>query len=155
MRPLASRTVKLLRHSILAALVGSLPVQADDEVQFRGIWFHTYIAKIAQIELFWLGADGKPLREFRKVQTLLNDRKETIHMLMNAGIFEPGGIPSGLCVIDHQTLRPLNTATGKGNFYLKPTGVFYIDDTCAHVLTTEEYATRHLSPRVAIQSGPL
>ncbi|MEI9896928.1 MAG: phosphodiester glycosidase family protein [Chthoniobacter sp.] len=75
--------------------------------------------------------------------------------MMNGAIFEEGGVPSGLLVIEHKIIRPLNTADGKGNFFLKPNGVFYIDDAGAHILSTPEYASLKVIPRLAIQSGPL
>ena len=47
-------------------------------------------------------------------------------MLMNGGIFEPQNIPSGLYVEKGETKNPLNLDAGKGNFFLKPNGVFFI-----------------------------
>jgi len=75
--------------------------------------------------------------------------------MMNAGIFEEGGIPAGLVAIEGKCLRPLNTADGNGNFFLKPNGVFYVESGLARVVSTPEYAARKPSPRIAIQSGPL
>lgn len=72
----------------------------------------------------------------------------------NAGIFEPGFVPSGLLVSDGVVKRPLATGSGEGNFWLKPNGVFFIDATGAHVVATEAFVDDG-GVRFATQSGPL
>jgi uncharacterized protein YigE (DUF2233 family) len=74
---------------------------------------------------------------------------------MNAGIFERGGIPTGLAIIGGKELRPINTAKGQGNFFLEPNGVFYVRGDEARVVSTSEYLAARVVPRIAIQSGPL
>ena len=72
----------------------------------------------------------------------------------NAGIFEPGFVPTGLLVSDGVTKRPLNTASGNGNFFLLPNGVFTLDaEGNARVLETSEYEPKGVV--FATQSGPL
>ncbi|MEM0967942.1 MAG: phosphodiester glycosidase family protein [Verrucomicrobiota bacterium] len=75
--------------------------------------------------------------------------------LMNAGIFEPGGIPSGLHVEGGKEVLPLTLAEGKGNFFLKPNGVFFVEGERARVMRSEAYALSKATPRFALQSGPL
>lgn len=117
--------------------------------------FHLYRARPEDIELFWKGADGVPLRTFQAVAAHLHRRQKKPVFLMNAGIFEPGGIPSGLHVEDGQELRPINRADGFGNFYLKPNGVFSVDANGAKVVEAEAYSKSGAKPRLALQSGPL
>ena len=76
---------------------------------------------------------------------------------MNAGMFEPGRLPVGLFVADGKTLFPLNTADGTGNFFLKPNGVFLVDDGKARVVESSGYPEVARSGHVtlATQSGPL
>ena len=77
----------------------------------------------------------------------------------NAGIYEPDYVPTGLYVEDGETLVPLNTDDGRGNFFLKPNGVFLVgEDGAAAVVSTEDYAAGRVPvERVgyATQSGPL
>jgi len=79
--------------------------------------------------------------------------------LVNAGIFEPGGIPSGLHVQNGKQLLPLNLQLGRGNFFLKPNGVFAINtEGKARVTSSVEHSTataRPHSDRLALQSSPL
>lgn len=71
----------------------------------------------------------------------------------NAGIFEPDFTPTGLLVSGGSELHPLQSKSGKGNFYLQPNGVFAITDQGARVMETSEYDAKGV--REATQSGPL
>jgi uncharacterized protein YigE (DUF2233 family) len=74
---------------------------------------------------------------------------------MNGGIFDPNFAPVGHLVIEGSQLSEINRADGEGNFYLKPNGVFYVDEYSARILPTEEYDFGKIRPTTAIQSGPL
>lgn len=75
---------------------------------------------------------------------------------MNAGMYHEGLGPVGLLVEDGRELHPLETANGEGNFYLKPNGVFFIDDAGkAGVMETGAYAASGAKPLYATQSGPM
>jgi uncharacterized protein YigE (DUF2233 family) len=119
--------------------------------------FHLYRAAPGELTLHWKGADGQPMRTFAAVEAHLRGLGREPEFLMNAGIFEPGGVPSGLHVEDGRELNPLNLADGAGNFYLKPNGVFFVDRDGAHVVTSEAYAALNPGPqpRFALQSGPM
>lgn len=127
----------------------------SEQIERNGTVFHTYVVSPSRIDLFWQDHSGKRYGQFSTLQKALAAESRQVEFMMNGGIFEEGGIPSGLLIIDHRIVHPLNTADGRGNFYLKPNGVFYIDDSGAHVLSTPEYALRKPKPRLAIQSGPL
>ena len=134
---------------VAAASAGPVRIQQD------GVTYSTYVAEAAEIDLFWADERGVPFRQFRTLQAALGASSKRIRFMMNAGIFEPDGKPSGLLVVSGRVFQPLNVSDGKGNFYLKPNGVFYVDSTGAHIVPTERYRTAHLAPRIAIQSGPL
>lgn len=145
--------MRTLALALLLTTVSLLPAQ--QRIERGGTVFLTYEAKPAGIDLFWQGPDGKPFGQFSKLQQHLRTEGRRIAFIMNAGIFEEGGVPSGLCVIDGKVRHPLNLSPGAGNFFLKPNGVFYIDSRGAHVVTSEEYARLAPHARLAIQSGPL
>ena len=75
--------------------------------------------------------------------------------MMNGGIFEPGGAPSGLLIQEGTELRPVNRKDGDGNFFLKPNGIFLIGTTGAAIVPTEVYPLGGVQLRYAVQSGPL
>jgi uncharacterized protein YigE (DUF2233 family) len=74
-------------------------------------------------------------------------------MRTNAGIFEPGFVPTGLLVASGTELHPLNAQAGNGNFYLKPNGVFAIRNGAALIEETSRYSPTGVN--LATQSGPL
>lgn len=71
----------------------------------------------------------------------------------NAGIFEPDLRPTGLLVIDGETIAPLRRGDGAGNFFMLPNGVFQLGASGARVLETSEYTGDGVA--LATQSGPL
>jgi uncharacterized protein YigE (DUF2233 family) len=53
-------------------------------------------------------------------------------------------------------LKPLTRASGEGNFYLAPNGVFWTDQAGRpHVDETEAFAASTVRPAFATQSGPM
>ena len=125
------------------------------------LWFawHVLFQQDPKIEVFTcslkdhrfeilVAEHGQPL-------TLASLHQKSLVFAMNGGIFQPGYRPSGLLTRAAQALYPLNLASGSGNFYLKPNGVFFIVDGHAQITNSESYAQLGLSPDWAIQSGPL
>lgn len=143
---------------ICVAVVLSLinPAQAGEKtIERNGTRFRTYVTSSDAVRIFWLDAQGKPYQQFRKLQDALTAQGKKLKFVMNAGIFEEGGIPSGLLVADRKTQNPLNVSPGEGNFFLQPNGVFYTDSRGGHVVSTADYLAQKPSPHFAVQSGPL
>lgn len=76
--------------------------------------------------MVWKGSLKRPLFTFAAAYQELAKEGEKVVMLMNGGIFEPRQIPSGLYLEKGKVKCPLNLKPGKGNFFLKPNGVFFI-----------------------------
>ena len=73
---------------------------------------------------------------------------------MNGGMYKADQSPQGLFIKDRMTLSPIDTASGKGNFYLKPNGIFYISkDGRATICETQSFRPESVS--YATQSGPM
>jgi len=115
----------------------------------------TYIVSPEKISLHWKDADGKKYKQLEQVRTVLEEDGKQLELLMNAGIYEEGEIPSGLHIENGNTLNQVNTKDGKGNFYTKPNGIFHITDKDAQISETNDYIKLDLEPDLAIQSGPL
>jgi uncharacterized protein YigE (DUF2233 family) len=107
------------------------------------------------LRLFWRDEAGKPFRSFRRLDAWLKARGQRLSFAMNAGMYHADFAPVGLLVIDGEELVPLNRGEGKGNFFLKPNGVFYVDARGAHVVESDEYPGEPQGVRLATQSGPL
>lgn len=78
-------------------------------IERNGTVFHTYVTKPDRISLFWRDPSGQPF-QFSTLQKFLVGQNKRIRFMMNGGIFEEGGIPSGLLVIDGQTLSSLRAS---------------------------------------------
>lgn len=149
------------RRLVLPLILALLPLAVDAAdyalLQFKGIGFRVYRVEPAALRLHWRDpATGQPYRRFATLAAALTAKGERVAFMMNAGIFEPGCVPTGLHVEDGRQLHPLNLKNGDGNFFLKPNGVFGIDaDGKAFVLESRVYAAARLRPRLAVQSGPL
>ncbi len=128
-------------------------------VEHDGARYHLFRLDRAdwpQLQLAWLGADGKPLWDFNGLKRDLATRGEKLLFATNAGIFERGPKPCGVTIIGGRELVPLNLQPGDGNFYMKPNGVFFLDDRLGPgVMEAAEFARSGLKPRLATQSGPL
>ena len=128
-------------------------------VEHEGAKYHLFRVNRAewpQLQLAWLGADGKPLLDFNGLKRDLAAKGQKITFATNAGIYAHGPRPCGLTICGGRELVPLNLSPGDGNFYLKPNGVFFLDDSAGPgVMEAAEFGRSGLRPRIATQSGPL
>lgn len=104
-----------------------------------------------RIRILWNDGAGHPIGSLDAAAAVAGSAL----MITNAGIFEPGQIPTGLLVADGHELHPLTLADGEGNFYLKPNGVFFVGSAGAGILETAEFRAAHPSVESATQSGPM
>lgn len=108
-----------------------------------------------RLRLFWQDDKGQPWRRLDRLAAGLKARGQTLSFGMNAGMYHADASPVGLLVIDGRELAPLNLADGKGNFFLKPNGVFFVDARGPHVVDAVDYPASHEGVKLATQSGPL
>ncbi|MEZ5386885.1 MAG: phosphodiester glycosidase family protein [Prosthecobacter sp.] len=128
-------------------------------VEYEGARYHLFRVDRAEwpkLQLAWLGTDGKPLLDFNGLKRDLAAKGQKIAFATNAGIYERGPKPCGLTICGGRELVALNLRPGEGNFYLKPNGVFFLDDRSGPgVMEAGEFGKSGLKPRLATQSGPL
>ncbi|MBF9144251.1 phosphodiester glycosidase family protein [Hymenobacter properus] len=108
-----------------------------------------------QVRLYWKDEHNRRFRSLEGLRKWLDARGQKLDFAMNAGMFDPDFAPQGLYIEAGQTVVPLDTAAGQGNFYLKPNGVFYLGtDVSAHISSTAAFRN---DGRVAYatQSGPM
>jgi len=140
---------------ILASALLSLAHAAPEKKVVDGVTYHILSASADSVRILWKDSDGRQMRTFPEVAGHLERNKLPADTLMNGGIFELGGIPSGLLIQDGRELRPVNRNAGEGNFFLKPNGIFLIGTKGAFVISTDEYPLKGIEGRQAVQSGPL
>ncbi len=99
---------------------------------------------------------GRPYSSFAALKAELDSQGQELLFATNGGIFEPDFKPTGLYIENGKHLSPLNLAAGKGNFFLQPNGVFYLD-TLGKAVVGESRQISNSLPAIeqAIQSGPI
>jgi len=148
----------ILRSSLvilLATIYCGQLLASPQKSEIDGIVYHVLRATPNAVRILWKDDKGTQLRTFAVAAEYLKQRKEDPLTLINGGIFEPGGIPSGLLIQDGKELRPINHSDGNGNFFLKPNGVFLVGSRGAAVVRTEEFPIKGTQTFYAVQSGPL
>jgi len=108
-----------------------------------------------RLKLFLNDESGKPFNSFRRVNNSLTARNEQLVFAMNAGMYREDYSPLGLLVMDGRQVHRLNLASGYGNFYLKPNGVFVLSASGARIIESSEYRLLAEPSTFATQSGPL
>jgi uncharacterized protein YigE (DUF2233 family) len=126
---------------------------------------HEYYGLIADtkksvVQMHWLAADSTHYREIEPVIKQLEKKHQHVLMVTNGGMFTKKNNPVGLYIENGVELNALDTSTSKkGNFYMQPNGVFYIDTSGGHITSTAEYLNHSgkeiLKIRYATQSGPM
>jgi uncharacterized protein YigE (DUF2233 family) len=155
--------MKLL-FSMAAMVLSSLVLRSEEvreeNVTHAGASFRVVRLPPSSIDIVWKNPNGTPYRSFEEVQNAYAKAGKKIRFIMNAGIYEPGGIPSGLHIEKGKQWRPVNLEKGEGNFFLQPNGVFRIGvDGGALISPSDVFADQFRktpgSLRLGIQSGPL
>ena len=87
---------------------------------------------------------------------MLNSQKKLPLCITNAGMYTPQRLPEGLLIVDSVEIEGVDLEKKKNlNFYMEPNGVFYLDSSGAHIVTTKSYVSSKKDPFLATQSGPM
>ncbi len=154
------------RLTLLSLLFCLSPLLLQAEtIEFKGVLFYVYRFDPAKEKLeIFLGDPPGQANTFPKLEKRLNAKCRQLRFAVNAGIFEPTFLPSGLHISEGKTIVKLNLTDFKKtkqslytpNFWLKPNGVFFLrKDGTAAVVESHKYATMRESPILATQSGPM
>jgi len=125
----------------------------------RGVVYDVYaVDDPVGLRLFWRDGAGRDYRSFGRVKEAVEAGGARLLFATNAGMYHPDRRPVGLYIEEGVEKRPLEAGGGRGNFYMRPNGVFYVDARGAGVMETARFARlarSGLTPRIATQSGPL
>ncbi|HEV3271897.1 MAG TPA: phosphodiester glycosidase family protein [Candidatus Methylacidiphilales bacterium] len=160
------RNIWLGRLLIGAVWCGLIPLvaRADDpspalqSVAFRGQSFlvRSVDPHKDDLRLFWKDDDGNLLHDFVALEKFAASKGGRLLFAANAGMFEPDFRPVGLLVQEGAEISPLNLNEGTGNFYMKPNGVFVLNEKHDALVVESSAYTALLTPVAwATQSGPL
>ena len=128
----------------------------SETILYHNLTFDCYIINLnqTQLNLYWKMPTGEKFINFGALKLWLESKKQTLIFATNAGIYEPGYIPTGLHVESGCELVPLNLADGYGNFFLKPNAVFYISEKGAGIVESTKWIDVVENILIASQSGP-
>lgn len=116
---------------------------------------YTVDLKTQDLRLFYKDENNRPYRSIQQLKVSMDQKGTPLVFAMNGGMYMEGNIPLGLYIESGKLIRPLNSRSGSGNFYMKPNGVFYFTtDGKAYIKTTSAY-TYSSKIRYATQSGPM
>jgi len=136
---------------LLASLAGCGTIRAS-EPRFTVV---TVDPLRQRLQLFLNDERGSPYKRLERVAAALDRRGQHLSFGMNAGMYHADHSPVGLLVADGIELSPLNLSPGKGNFFLRPNGVFLVSDDGAQVVESSAYPALAGKVRLATQSGPM
>ncbi|MEP6668214.1 MAG: phosphodiester glycosidase family protein [Chthoniobacter sp.] len=147
---------------VIAGLVMLTTLQGASAVDFSTVEFAGKTFTVCRVnvrkehlELYHRDDTGQPFKRFDRLTAWLLPQGKKLVFAMNAGMYHADFSAVGLFVAGGQQLVPLNTASGEGNFFLKPNGVFVLTASGARVIEASEYPNLHERVVLATQSGPL
>lgn len=119
--------------------------------------FISYIADPNQqdIKLYWKDDKQENFKSIGNLKMWLANKQKVLVFAMNGGMYKQDNSPLGLFIEDQKTVTPLNKANAKGNFYLKPNGVFYITTASTVAICSTEKFKGNGKIKYATQSGPM
>nr|WP_221344821.1 phosphodiester glycosidase family protein [Klebsiella michiganensis] len=143
--------------SLLLLLLLSLPAFASGKCSLTDpsltLQSYTVDPQRERIVMYWQKEDGKAWGSLRSLLADI-DHNGQVQMAMNGGIYDKAYAPLGLYIEKGRQLTPLNRASGGGNFFIRPGGVFYLRGQNAGIVSIDKFRP---SPaiRYAVQSGPM
>jgi len=117
--------LKRKRNIIVLSLLilltaGLISFTVSKDVVDDQIISHTVDLNAQNLQLYWKDEQGETLNSIQNLKSFLARKNQTLIFAMNGGMYKQDYTPEGLFILNKETLSPLNTATGYGNFYLKP-----------------------------------
>jgi len=91
------------------------------------------------VRLYSTRSDGTPYAYLSALPRDLEGGAGRLLFAINAGMFDSKLKPVGLYVEEGQELVHANTKSGRGNFHMKPNGIFYISGSNAAVAETHAF----------------
>ena len=107
------------------------------------------------VRLYWNRSDGTPYAYLSALPRSLESSAGRLLFATNAGMFDSNLKPVGLYVEQGRELVHANIKSGRGNFHMKPNGIFYISAHRAAVAETQAFLKQGPQADLATQSGPM
>ena len=140
---------KIILIALLFFCAGTISSVEDDP------GFVSFVIEPSGIRFYWKDDNDQILGSIQALKLFLETKDQELRFAMNGGMYLPDSSPQGLFIENGIAVKPLDTLSGYGNFYLKPNGVFYITNSkIAGVCKTEDFEQK-ADIEFATQSGPM
>lgn len=150
-----NKALFILLGSIIALLPGAGQPPNAGKITADKIISYIIDPGKQDLQLYWKDDSGRIIGTIQRLRDYLNHNHRRLVFAMNGGMFKADYSPVGLLIQDRKVTAPLDTASGEGNFYLKPNGVVYIGrDEKAGICTTSDFPPVG-RVKFATQSGPM
>jgi len=117
---------------------------------------YTVDTKQQQLTFYSRNPKGELFKSIQNLRGYLEAKHKTLVFAMNGGMYAVNGAPLGLYIEDHVTQVKLDTGKGgRGNFYMKPNGVFYLTSGNAAKICQTQLFKASSKIKYATQSGPM
>ncbi len=157
MKKILSNNKRLLVFLIISIIIsgGFVTLTSEFESVNDNIVSYTADTKSQNIAFYWKDDSGQIIRSLGSLKTIVESKNEELVFAMNGGMFNKDNSPKGIYIENQKTLVSLDTATGNGNFYLKPNGVFYLNTNNEPFICKTEDFKDNGQIKFATQSGPM
>lgn len=107
------------------------------------------------ISLYWKNENQTTFGSIENLKKWLSINSKELVFATNGGMYTKDQSPQGLFIQNGMLKSPIDSASGNGNFYLKPNGIFYLTSNKeAFISKTDEFInTKNIE--FATQSGPM
>ncbi|STJ31938.1 protein [Escherichia coli] len=147
-------TLNLKRIFLTLTLLPLFAVAADDcalSDPTLTVQAYTVNPQTERVKMYWQKANGEA---WGTLHALLADMNSQVQMAMNGGIYDESYAPLGLYIENGQQKVALNLASGEGNFFIRPGGVFYVAGDKVGIVRLDAFKTSK-EIQFAVQSGPM
>jgi uncharacterized protein YigE (DUF2233 family) len=107
------------------------------------------------LKLMWKNPDGEVYGSLQSIPHSNPSNNASLVFATNGGMYRMDRSPVGLYIENGRELQGAITASGSGNFYLKPNGIFFVSENSAGILETSRFLQEHPHADSATQSGPM
>jgi len=143
-------------HLLIALIsIGFLALSKNEIVEDERFISYIVNPKKQNVEFFWKNERGEHFKNAENLISWLKSKNKKLLFSTNGGMYKKDNSPQGLYVENTITKSDIDTLNGKGNFYLKPNGVFYLTtDKNPIICKTEDFVNKS-RVKFATQSGPM
>ena len=107
------------------------------------------------ISFYYKDENQANFQSLNNLKIWLNKNHKDLVFAMNGGMYKKDKSPQGLFIENGNKIAEIDTASGAGNFYLKPNGVFYLTNKNEVKVSATKTFLNDKNIKFATQSGPM